>query len=397
MASLSTPPTTDAALALRFREMAARAGEEAARKRDPAIGHQAPTARRARIADGMMKEAESIERLQRILLSLAQAHEAGTLPPILGHLRTLAAIKTVLSGWYPLLRLAHDDVEHLLRHAAGAPAASRRRVAALNKQRDADGWVPIPEDAMPDVSVLIQVAGPRGESIAHLLEDALKTRKRLREAGINTPEAFAEAKALLDGLGRDPDPKPKKDPTIAALERGLLGTEIPGYFPTPPEVVEQLLDHAAIRRGMRVLEPSAGKGNIADAIAQVEGVRLDVVELAYRLREILELKGHRIVGHDFLAYAQGGYERVVMNPPFEQLQDTDHVRHAYELLAPGGRLVSIVSASAFYHPSRKAVEFRDWLNALGAHHEKLPEGSFAKGERRTSASAYIIVVNKPDN
>ncbi len=44
---------------------------------------------------------------------------------------------------------------------------------------------------------------------------------------------------------------------------------------------------------------------------------------------------------DFLEH-RGEYDRVLMNPPFEHGQDMDHVRHAYELLASGGRIVSIV-------------------------------------------------------
>jgi len=50
-----------------------------------------------------------------------------------------------------------------------------------------------------------------------------------------------------------------------------------------------------------------------------------------RLRKILEVKGFNVVGNDFLEHKKS-YDRIVMNPPFENFQDIDHVRHAYDLL-----------------------------------------------------------------
>src|SRR5690606_5224314 len=108
--------------------------------------------------------------------------------------------------------------------------------------------------------------------------------------------------------------------------------------------------------------PSAGKGNIADAIKEAEPqADLDVIEINSRLRDILEAKGHNIVGYDFLEYNEAKYDRIVMNPPFEKGQDIDHVKHAYDLLKPVVRIVSIMSEGPFLRRDKKAAEFRDWL------------------------------------
>jgi hypothetical protein len=81
-----------------------------------------------------------------------------------------------------------------------------------------------------------------------------------------------------------------------------------------------------------------------------------------------------------------------MNPPFEHLQDIDHVRHAYEFLAPDGRLVSIMGEGPFFRQDHKAAEFRDWLESRGGWSERLPESSFqASG---TGVNARIVVVEK---
>jgi len=85
-------------------------------------------------------------------------------------------------------------------------------------------------------------------------------------------------------------------------------------------------------------------------------------------------------------------EVILMNPPFEQLVDTEHVRHAYELLLPGGRLISVMSMSSFFNSYTKAKEFREWLETVGGAMEKLPEGSFVPSG--TGVSACLVCIDK---
>ena len=63
-----------------------------------------------------------------------------------------------------------------------------------------------------------------------------------------------------------------------------------------------------------VPEPSAGTGNLADLMPRTE-------RSASRpqLRcEVLRAKGHEVEQGDFLSFARGGFDRIVMNPPFDQ-------------------------------------------------------------------------------
>ena len=60
-----------------------------------------------------------------------------------------------------------------------------------------------------------------------------------------------------------------------------------------------------------------------------------------------------------------GYDRIVMNPPFSDRRDVEHVQHAYELLKPGGRLVAIMGEGSFFGSDKKAVAFREWLESVG--------------------------------
>jgi hypothetical protein len=186
---------------------------------------------------------------------------------------------------------------------------------------------------------------------------------------------------------------------IDALEAEIKLSNIPGYFPTQLPVIEIMLRRARLSRlsaGMRVLEPEAGSGYIADAIrAEYPDVKLEVIEPVCKLRELLRLKGHNLVGEDFMQLSHselGEYERIIMNPPFERQQDLDHIRHAYELLSPGGALVSVLSPSFEFRSDRKSTEFRAWLDKVSARWENLPDGSFkASG---TGVSTRLLVIER---
>lgn len=154
---------------------------------------------------------------------------------------------------------------------------------------------------------------------------------------------------------------------IEELERKVRFTDIPGFFPTPQAAIDVMLANADIRPHHKVLEPSAGKGDIADAIRKkVPGVDVLVCEVNYSLREILAAKGYKYFGTDFLQCfpLTSGFDRIVMNPPYERGQDIDHTLHAFKCLAPGGRLVTLMSAGPFFRSDNKSLDFREWLNAI---------------------------------
>ncbi|MDD3102430.1 MAG: class I SAM-dependent methyltransferase, partial [Patescibacteria group bacterium] len=164
-----------------------------------------------------------------------------------------------------------------------------------------------------------------------------------------------------------------------------------------------------IQPGMRVLEPSAGSGNIADAIrAACPACRLVLVEHNFSLVEILRATGYKQVTEangdnavllhtDFLevkARKDGGFDRILMNPPFEKSQDIDHVLHAYSLLRPGGRLVAIMSEHPFFASDAKSAIFRSWLVENYGSDEKLPEGMFRNQATSTGVAARLVLVPK---
>lgn len=186
----------------------------------------------------------------------------------------------------------------------------------------------------------------------------------------------------------------KQDSPIKKMERDLLGCKIPGYFPTPRGLAHVLLSNADIQEGNTILEPSAGKGNIADVIREVyPDHSLAVCEFNMTLKAILAAKNHDIVGGDFLELC-GPWDRIIMNPPFENFQDVEHVRHAFDLLAPGGRLVAIMGEGSFFRQDKKAADFREWLEGVGGTSEQLPSDSFRDSERPTGVQTRMVVISK---
>jgi hypothetical protein len=189
--------------------------------------------------------------------------------------------------------------------------------------------------------------------------------------------------------------KPKVDP-IKEAERKLAGVKYDGYFPTPPALAERMAEELDIKPSHRVLEPSAGKGSLIEAAIAggARVVNIDALEAVAALQDILRLKGFNVVGRDFLEH-EGQYDRIIMNPPFENGQDIEHVQHAYTLLPEGGKLVAIMSEGPFFRGDKKATSFREWLDTVGGTSEKLPEGSFKDSDRSTGVATRLVVIEKP--
>lgn len=117
------------------------------------------------------------------------------------------------------------------------------------------------------------------------------------------------------------------------------------FYPTPREVAASVIELAQIEPTHSVLEPSAGLGGLADLIAG----KPQCVEVSELHCQVLRAKGHRAVCADFLSWAnacEARFDRVVMNPPFSQGRWKSHVEAAASLLAPKGRLVAVLPASA---------------------------------------------------
>lgn len=292
---------------------------------------QNPTPKRQREYRHRVTEADLLERVQRAYRAMADARDAGTLPAELANIKT------------------RNEITDLV----------RRKMKSNGGYYDA--YYETPE---------YERSTPAAKALQSLIENT-------------TPQQKAA------------DADRQKAERVRKLEDEVRFSPIESFFPTPKPVVTKILELADIEPGMKVLEPSAGKGDIADAIRDA-GAEVDAVEIVPRLRSLLEAKGHKLVGDDFLKHT-GQYDRVLMNPPFERGQDIEHVRHAFEQLKPGGRVVAVMSEGAFFRNDKKATSFREWLDEVGGTSEQM-DAAFAGTDafRRTGVKTRLVVIDKSD-
>jgi hypothetical protein len=232
-----------------------------------------------------------------------------------------------------------------------------------------------------------------GIKLPWTFESTYAAQKKMQSMDLNTGSELRTALREFVNLSATvatPDP-------IKALERAMIGRVKDGldFFPTPQNIAQEMIDIADIKQGMTVLEPSAGMGHIAEMIRDA-GVEPDVVEYSSGRRELLEAKGFNVIGNDFMDIKDASYDRIIMNPPFSDRRDIEHVKHAYSLLKQGGRLVSVMGEGAFFGQDQKAAQFRDWLDGVGGSSEKLGEGSFNDPSLpvTTGASTRMVVITK---
>lgn len=169
------------------------------------------------------------------------------------------------------------------------------------------------------------------------------------------------------------------------------------FFPTPRHIAELVCDMAELDEAQSILEPSCGKGDLAD-VAYSRNPNIVGIELNREMKKYLDDKPYTcMVGNDFLEYEVGQvreFDRVVMTPPFSKQQDIDHIYHAYDLLSPGGILVSVVSPSPFFRTNNKSVRFREWIEELDGEVSDVGAGEFKTSG--TMISTKIIKLRKPE-
>lgn len=385
------------------------------------------TAKRAREAASATDKGEKLQRTQATIRNIADGIESGNIELLtdidskaqvdtLFHMLILAQNNRIkaIDGITYSERLqeqekpySNDDIKHAklpldtvysgiveeYAKAADGKAGYKMIHSRLEKAVKGvkDNYVHITPQLFDDISKVVKNLDTTRDDYWN---DGVSELNRLKRMGI---ECNAELRAYLREFvenipGVDTEAEQKK--AIKQKEIELANSKIDGFFPTPKNIVEKMLDEADIKKGETVLEPSAGKGNIADEIrTQYPDNALEVAEINGSLAELLKEKGHSVVGDDFLA-TNKKYDKIIMNPPFEKLQDIDHVKHAYDMLNPGGRLVAIMSESPFFNSAKKAEAFRTWLEDVGGVSEKLPENSFKNSERSTGVNTRLVVIDK---
>lgn len=198
---------------------------------------------------------------------------------------------------------------------------------------------------------------------------------------------------------RPAQPRPAPAPAERPAERAPVLTVDASteFFPTPAAVVlamTEALSQAGAPLGsdMVVLEPSAGAGAIAKAVAPAVAA-VDCIERDGKLAGLLREAGfaRSVRCADFLEIPPGpAYDAVLMNPPFSKQADIAHVTHAVGFLKPGGVLVAVMSAGAEFRSDKTATAFRELVADHGGWIERLPDDAFAVSGLSVSTVLAVI-------
>ena len=166
------------------------------------------------------------------------------------------------------------------------------------------------------------------------------------------------------------------------------------FFETPAELADRLVELAAIEDNDTILEPSAGRGAIVKAIHRKHPFRtvcgFEIMDLNRSF--LAKLDSFSLLGSDFLTECRGHFDVIIANPPFAKNQDIDHIRHMYDRLNPGGRLVSIASVHWQSASGKKEQAFREWLSERNAVIIPIEAGTFK--DSGTMVAASIIIIRK---
>mgnify|MGYP000843959059 CR=1 FL=1 len=296
-------------------------------------------------------------------------------------------------GYYPSIYV--ETIRELIRtigNKSGGKLLAQRWTRKLQDYSREQRYQVKSDEEMSELKRMVELLSPSELKYSRIHEIMLQFA-RLKAMKIDNDSMLREVvrEFIMYRAGKSEQSK------VTMLERSLAGKSNVGidYFPTPKELAERMVEMADIQPGMSVLEPSAGNGNIADAIKNA-GVIPDVIELSSTLKEILEAKGYPIVGTDFMEFDSKKYDRIVMNPPFGNSQDAQHIMHAYSLLKPGGRIVAIAGEGIFFRKDKKSVEFQEFMDEKNGVVEKLPEKTFTdkKLYSTTGANARLLVLDK---
>lgn len=234
-------------------------------------------------------------------------------------------------------------------------------------------------------------------------------RERVGDAG-----SIAKAKKLIrDRMTKFPEEfREKTDeytPSCPVAE--LPAGDNSDFYPTPLSLAGKMLALIDWKRVKYILEPSAGKGDLVNAVCRmVESRRyydkfsmcyelkehpsdcFDVIESDYNLRLMLRGKGLRLIDDDFLRFStEKRYDLVLMNPPFSE--GARHLIKAIQLQKNGGQICCLLNADTIRNPySNERKLLRSLLSEYNAKIQFVKD-SFRHAERKSGVEVAIIYLN----
>lgn len=141
-----------------------------------------------------------------------------------------------------------------------------------------------------------------------------------------------------------------------ALKRSLPTQKGNQFYPTPENIQDYIAQSVCVE-GKRVLEPSAGRGDLLMGFkrdGQLKGKDITCIEISDAFCEVLKNKefGENsldVVNANFIEWSEKNrnqfFDAIIMNPPYTKSQARDHLQTALKHLNEDGVVVAVLPAS----------------------------------------------------
>ena len=168
----------------------------------------------------------------------------------------------------------------------------------------------------------------------------------------------------------------------------------PDFYPTPSNLAFKMAGMIDSSYSKRILEPSAGKGDLAEAVqgrSRYNRTPVDCIENDKDLQALLTGKGLTLIDSDFLLFnPTRQYDTIIMNPPFSN--GVKHVLKAWEIMY-NGDVIALINAETLkndFSSERKLLN--EIIESNGT--VEFIENAFIDAERTTGVEVALIHLKK---
>lgn len=170
------------------------------------------------------------------------------------------------------------------------------------------------------------------------------------------------------------------------------------FYPTPLKLAEKMISKINFKNVNTILEPSAGKGDLLEALIEIkpafgnpEQKSIECIEIDPDLNATLIGKGYTVIDNDFLIYSgTKQYDLILANFPFSN--GDKHLLKALDILF-SGQICCLINAETLKNPytnTRKVLKKR--LEDMNAEIEYI-EDAFTGAQRKSDVEVALVYVN----
>ena len=139
---------------------------------------------------------------------------------------------------------------------------------------------------------------------------------------------------------------------MSATNRGAKRIES-DFYATPKDCVQNFIDHYGSING-RVLEPSAGNGNIVEVVKRNGKNTVTSVELRSEEADNLRAVSDKVIISDFLKFeTDDKFDFIIGNPPYSLAQE--FLEKCFEIADKNTRIIMLLRTN--FLESKKRCEF----------------------------------------